>query len=74
MTNQLTFGSDFDGQTYDPAIDWERLTGQLGRVWGVMVYGRWVTLAEIHGRTGDPEASISARLRDLRKAVFDLAM
>jgi len=35
-----------------------------------MADGRWHTLREISGQTGDPEASISARLRDLRKRKF----
>ncbi len=34
------------------------------------VAGWWWTLREISQHTGDPEASISARLRDLRKARF----
>lgn len=32
--------------------------------------GSWHTLPEIAAGTGDPEASISARLRDLRKPRF----
>jgi predicted phage-related endonuclease len=32
--------------------------------------GRWMTLDEIHQATGDPEASISAQLRHLRKYRF----
>ena len=40
---------------------------QLGAVWDVMRDGQWHTLADIAQRTNMPEASISARLRDLRK-------
>lgn len=40
---------------------------QLGLVWEVMRDGAWHTLADIAQRTNMPEASISARLRDLRK-------
>jgi len=32
--------------------------------------GQWRTLGELSALTGDPEASISARLRDLRKPRF----
>lgn len=31
---------------------------------------RWFTLSRISGQTGDPEASVSARLRDHRKPKF----
>ena len=31
---------------------------------------RWRTLSSISGITGDPESSISARLRDMRKPRF----
>lgn len=40
---------------------------QLGIVWDVMRDGGWHTLAELARATDMPEASISARLRDLRK-------
>jgi hypothetical protein len=36
----------------------------------VVVDGKWRTLADISAVTGDPEASVSARLRDLRKVKF----
>lgn len=60
----------FGGETYDPAQDHDRLSAQLRRVWLVVRDGRWRTLAEISELTGDPEASVSARLRDLRKPKF----
>lgn len=50
--------------------DHARLTGQLRRVWDVMVDEEWHTLPEIGAKTKDPEASISAQLRHLRKAPF----
>jgi hypothetical protein len=73
---------EFDGETYDPALDKDRLNSQLGRVFDVMQDGYWRTLGEIdramdilnrtrdEGRTNTSEASISARLRDLRKPRF----
>lgn len=60
----------FDGKTYDPALDHNRLTKQLGRVFELMSDGKWRTLAQIALMTGSPEASVSARLRDLRKEKF----
>jgi len=65
---------DFDGPVYDPALDRDRLTGQMQRIRQVLLaaafLGDWLTLSEIHDRTGDPEASISAQIRHLRKPRF----
>lgn len=61
---------DFDGETYERERDHDRLHAQLYRVKLVLLDGKWHTLAEIAARTGDPEASVSARIRDLRKAKF----
>ena len=61
---------DFDGVTYDPERDKARLTGQLERVYEVVRHGDWHTLKSIAAITKDPEASISAQLRNLRKARF----
>ncbi len=64
----------FDGVTYEPKFDATRLRGEMSRVYMVMENKScgqsWFTLNEISQLTGDPEASISARLRDLRKAKF----
>lgn len=60
----------FNGSDYVPVRDDARLTGQLLRVWNVMCGGDWHTLPEISDKTGDPEASISAQLRHLRKERF----
>lgn len=62
--------TEFDGETYEPEHDRERLTTLLQRVESVMRGGQWMTLAEIKRITGGTEASISARLRDLRKSKF----
>lgn len=43
---------------------------QLQSVWEVMRDRQWHTLSEIAERAGCPQASASARLRDLRKAEF----
>ena len=58
----------FDGETYSPAQDGPRLSGQLARVQAAMSQGGWWTLAELSAAAGGAEASVSARLRDLRKA------
>jgi hypothetical protein len=63
----------FDGETYDEKLDGARLARQLDLVRDYMLdlpRGRFVTLNEIARSTGFPEASISARLRDLRKTRF----
>lgn len=59
-----------DGKTYDHERDGERLHYQHNRVLSFMRTHGWVTLSAISEATGDPEASISARLRDLRKPRF----
>jgi len=61
---------NFDGPTFDRALDGARLTGQLHRVLAVMRDGRWRTLREIAALVRGSEAGVSARLRDLRKARF----
>lgn len=60
----------FDGRTYDHGLDSGRLAAQLLRVAFLMRDGAWRSLSQISTLTGDPEASISARLRDLRKPRF----
>lgn len=59
-----------DGKTYEHDRDGARLHKQHNRVFSCMKDGAWRTLAAIAAATGDPEASVSARLRDLRKERF----
>jgi hypothetical protein len=61
---------DFDGETYERERDHDRLRRQLTRVLAAMRDQAWHTLAELERATGDPQPSISARLRDLRKDKF----
>ena len=61
---------DFDGETYVRDRDHDRLWAQLGRVRKQMEDGEWHTLRDIAACCGDPEASVSARIRDLRKEKF----
>jgi len=59
----------FDGPGLDPEVDDPRLQKQILRVWDVMFrnQGMWLALPEIASLASAPEASVSARLRDLRK-------
>lgn len=65
----------FSGPDVTPA-DAERLSGQLGAVREIMADGKWRTFKQIgygiYAKYGliASEASISARLRDLRKPKF----
>ena len=58
-----------DGATVTES-DVVRLRGQALRVHTLMRDGQWRTLAAMSKATGDPEASVQARLRDFRKPQF----
>jgi hypothetical protein len=60
----------YNGPEYIPSRDHARLSDQTARVFDLMKDGRWRTLAQIAEATGDPEPSISAQLRHLRKERF----
>lgn len=60
----------FSGSDYSPVLDDGRLRNQIDRVRMCMSDGRWRTLSEIAAKTGDPEASVSAQMRNLRKLEF----
>lgn len=47
-----------------------RLTGQILRVFECLKDGSWWTLEDLSQETGDPHASVSAQLRNLRKMRF----
>ena len=59
-----------DGETYVRSFDYARLNRQARVVWDVMDDSKWRTLREIADSCSEPEASISARLRDFRKEKF----
>ena len=61
---------DRSGITYIRDRDLTRLNAQALRVYRAMEDGAWRSLEEIYIITGDPQASISARIRDLRKPEF----
>lgn len=68
----------FNGQTFEAKLNSPRLTLQLERVreYLLAIFPKWKTLAEISEALAQlynrkfPEASVSARLRDLRKEKF----
>ncbi len=67
MSDGLSFR---DGETFVQERDGQRLQKQHARVLEALRNGQWWTLAALSAETGDPEASVSARLRDLRKPRF----
>ena len=62
----MTFGGD----TFSEAQDGQRLRKQLAAVKAFTADEQWYSLADISLSLGYPEASVSARLRDLRKRKF----
>lgn len=63
----MTVDRLFDGVTIDPELDHVRLGGQMQRVYYWMKDGQWRTLHQLAIIASGTEASVSARLRDLRK-------
>lgn len=55
----------FHGETFDPALDEDRLGDQARRFRDLMLDGVWRSLDEISDLTGDPGASVSARFRQM---------
>lgn len=60
----------FQGETYKETRDKNRLKKQLMDVFKLMSDAKPRTLRDIELLTGHPQSSISARLRDFRKASF----
>lgn len=58
------------GTTCEP-IDVARLNEQATRVYAAVRDLRPWTLRQISAQTGDPEASVSARLREIRRYLHD---
>lgn len=59
-----------DTGTYVEARDGVRIAKQRRLVHAVMADGQWHTLQELGEGLRYPEASVSARIRDLRKARY----
>ena len=70
MQFAMSFEENFDGRTYERERDHSRLAAQLGAVKTLMADGEWRTLGGIAAAVDAPQASVSARLRDLRKPKF----
>ena len=66
----MTTTLPFSGSDYVEARDHDRLTGQVLRIYELMKDGTQRSLHSIASATGDPEASISAQLRNLKKRAF----
>lgn len=60
----------FDGSDYIPKRDDQRLTKQHLIIFDLMKDGKFRTLRDIEMLTRQPQASISAQLRHLRKPRF----
>ena len=60
----------FNGSDYDHQRDTQRLSNQYQRVFSLMQDGEWRSLRNIADSTGDPESSVSAQLRHMRKERF----
>jgi len=58
------------GQTYWPELDRDRLSKQVRAVLDVLSTGKTFTLRELADAAECPEASASARFRDLRSLNF----
>lgn len=58
--------SDPKGDSFEPEHDQARLAAQFNGVLSLMLGSQWRTLGEIAKVTGYPEASVSARLRQIR--------
>lgn len=60
----------FDGSDYEKELDQSRLTGQIFKIADLMKDEKWRTLEEIESSIDEPQSSISAQLRNLRKVRF----
>ena len=73
MTEQLNLGDAsvyFDGESYDRNRGKARLSTLMSRVKAIMWSGNWFTLRTLAEQCKGAEASVSARIRDLRKERF----
>jgi hypothetical protein len=61
-------GPSIDGNTFNQERDGQRLGRLSEAVYDLMLDGKWRTFQEIQAVTGGSIPSISARLRDFRKA------
>jgi allophanate hydrolase subunit 1 len=67
---QLNKKPRYNGPEYRADRDNVRLAGQMARIYDCISDGHWRTITEISSITGDPENSVAAQLRHLRKERF----
>jgi len=70
---QVTIDDYLKSARYEGPVesrDVDRLSGQTRRIYDLMSDRQWRTLEQIEYETGDPQASVSAQLRHLRKHRF----
>ncbi|MHB1910376.1 MAG: hypothetical protein ACYCQJ_16140 [Nitrososphaerales archaeon] len=73
---EMRLGQDFDGAFYKRELDQKRLSGQILRVYEIISDGKARTVSKIREEIlekfgkDDPENSIQAELRNLRKDKF----
>jgi hypothetical protein len=70
MSDLLSWIPPVLGETFSEPRDGGRLAAQYLRVRALMLDGKFRSLAAISAATGDPQASVSARLRDMRRNGF----
>jgi len=71
VQDMVEFVGKFDGKHFDAEKDQARLTAQMKGIYKVLQGAKvWMTVAEIEGETDYPQPSISAQLRNMRKAKF----
>lgn len=63
-------GIKFHGSDYDHERDGVRLGNQANQVFELMKDGRWRSIREVSIAINQPETSVSAQLRNLRKQRF----
>jgi hypothetical protein len=63
----MSINPEFGGSTFDHKRDAADFRCQLDRTRGIMLGGGWHTLEYLASEVGCSEATVSARLRDLRK-------
>lgn len=70
MRRKAVNGAHFNGPEYSHKEDHSRLLKQHERILRLMMDGEWRTVKEISRITRDPENSVQAQLRHLRKPRF----
>jgi hypothetical protein len=60
--------TSFEGATYDEALDYDRLSTQINDVLNSMLDEEWHKMQDIAIAITAPEPSVSAQIRNLRKA------